>query len=163
VLRNLGPSSAKKMIAVANGVLAAPGQDKVKNRIGDELMLGLAVVGSPDTVKYVLDLAKMSRGDDTLATRPMNALFKAYIDPGGLFDAVEPAPLVPNVDALAAMAKTEGTPPAAANDAIALIRAAGPPACMAPLLSMVSMPHSNPRFKYATAGKALQCGGTKVI
>ncbi len=163
VLRMIGPPAAKKMIEVANGVIAAPGQDKVKNRIGDELMLGLAVTGAPEAVKYVVDLAKMNRGDDTLPTRAMNALYKAYIDPGGLFDVADPAPLAPEVDDFAALAKSEATPAAAATDALALIRAAGPPACVAPLVAMVSMPHSNRLFKYATAGKALACGGTKVI
>lgn len=163
VLRMVGPPAAKKMIEVANGVIAAPGQDKVKNRIGDELMVGLAVTGSPEAVKYVLDLAKMNRGDETLPKRAMGALTRAYVDPGGMFDAADPAPLVGVVDELAALAKDEGTPKEAATDSLALIRAAGPPACIAPLIGLISLPHSNRLFKYATAEKALTCGGTKVI
>jgi hypothetical protein len=67
------------------------------------------------------------------------------------------------VDDLAGLAKSEGTPKEAATDALALIRAAGPPACIAPLVGMISLAHSNRLFKYATAEKALACGGTKVI
>src|SRR3954470_23561959 len=37
VLRMIGPAAAPKLIAVANGVVAAPGQGTVRNRIGDEL------------------------------------------------------------------------------------------------------------------------------
>ena len=54
-MRLVGPPAAKKLISVVNSVIAAPGQDKVKNKIGDELLLGLAATASPDAVKYVLD------------------------------------------------------------------------------------------------------------
>src|SRR5262245_36662424 len=39
VMRLVGPAAGKKLISVVNGVIAAPGQDKRKNRIGDELLL----------------------------------------------------------------------------------------------------------------------------
>ena len=50
VMRMLGAPAGKKLMSVANSVLAAPGQEKTKNRIGDELMLGLAASGNTEAV-----------------------------------------------------------------------------------------------------------------
>ncbi len=163
VMRLIGPPAAKKLISVANGVIAAPGQEKTKNRIGDELLLGLAATGSPDAVKYVLDIAKMDRGDPTLAKRALSALYKAYVDPASLFDVLPPDALVPNLDSLVAIAKDDTQDPQVTNDAVALIRAVGQPQCLPPLVSMVASPHKNPRFKYVAANNALKCGGVKSI
>jgi len=163
VMRMIGPPAGKKLISVINSVIAAPGQEKTKIRIGDELMLGLAASGNPEAVKYVLDIAKMDRGDPTLANRSMHQLVTAYVDPGGLFDLADPAALVANLDGLVAIAKDESMHGQPANDAIALIRAAGSPQCFEPLLSMVRLPHPDPRFRYATAYAALYCGGPKTI
>src|SRR5437868_2962734 len=59
VMRMVGPAAGKKLISVVNSVIAAPGQDKAKNRIGPELLLGMAATGNPDAVKYLLDIAHM--------------------------------------------------------------------------------------------------------
>lgn len=163
VMRLVGPAAGKKLISVVNGVVAAPGQDKVKNRIGDELLIGLAATASPDAVGYVLDIARMDRGDATLATRAMSALFKTYVDPNGLFAVADPQALVPNLPAIVAIAKDDAMDGQAANDAVSLIRALGAPQCLAPLVGMVAAPHRNPRFKYVAANNALKCGGTKAI
>jgi hypothetical protein len=161
VMRMVGPPGGKKLMAVANSTIAAPGQEKAKLRIGDELMLGMAASGNPDAVKYVLDIAKMDRGDATLPKRALSALHTAYVNPGGLFDLADPAALVPNLDALAAIAKDESMPGQAVNDAIELIRAAGSPACLAPLMALIPYPHKEPRFRYSIAYAAIHCGGTK--
>jgi hypothetical protein len=148
---------------VVNSVIAAPGQDRVKNKIGDELLLGLAATAHPDAVKYVLDIARMDRGDPTLPRRAMSALYKAYVDPGGLFDVADPEALVPNLGTIVDIAKDDAQDAQAANDAVALIRAVGPPRCVPPLLGMVAAPHRNARFKYVVANNALKCGGVKAI
>lgn len=163
VMRLVGPAGGKKLISVLNGVIAAPGQETTKIRIGDELMLGLAASANPEAVKYLLDVARMDRGDPTLARRAMRSLHLAYVDPGGLFDLADPAPLVPNLDALVAVAKDETLAGQPANDAIELIRAAGAPHCLAPLVSMVRLPHPDPRFRYAAVYAALLCGGAKAV
>lgn len=163
VMRMVGPAGGKKLITVLNGVIAAPGQETTKIRIGDELMLGMAASGNPDAVKYLLDVAQMDRGDPTLSKRAMRALHLAYVDPGGLFDLADPAALVPNVDALVTVAKDETLAGQAANDAIELLRATGAPHCLAPLVSMVRIPHPNTRFRYTTVYAALLCGGSKAI
>lgn len=163
VMRLVGAAGAKKLMRVADGIIAAPGQEKVKKRIGDELLLGLAATGDPEAVKYVLDIARMDRGDETQATRAMSALYKAYVDPGGLFDLVEPTPLIASLPTLESIAKDDKMPGGAANDAVALIRVVGPPHCLAPLLGMVAHPHADPRFRYFGPDAALKCGGVKAI
>jgi hypothetical protein len=163
VLRAIGKPAAKKMMAVLNGLIAAPGQETSKKRIGDELMLAVAVTGDPDAVRYLLDIARMDRGDPTLSTRAMGALYRAYVNSEGLFDVVEPAALAPNLDELAKVAQDDRMPGAAANSAVALIRSVGPPQCLPPLLAMIPHPHADPRFRYLGPDHALKCGGVKAI
>lgn len=163
VVRMIGQPACKKMKQVTDGIIAAPGQDKAKNRIGDELLLALAASGSPECVKYVLDIAKMQRGDESLPTRAMSALYKAYVDPGGLFDLVDPSSLIPNLPDIVSIAQNEAMPPAAENDAVSLIRVIGMPHCEQALVGMVGHPHPDPRFKYVAANNALRCAGTKAI
>lgn len=160
VMRMVGAPGGKKLMQVADLTIAAPGQEKAKNRIGDELMLGIAASGSADAVKYILGLVKLDRGDDTLGKRAMNALHIAYVNPGGLFDLADPAAIGPNLPALVAIAKDETLPGQVVNDAIELIRAAGSPACLEPLMSMIPFAHKEPRFRYAIAYAAIHCGGT---
>jgi hypothetical protein len=163
VLRTVGPPAGKKLIAVLNSLIAAPGQEKVKNKIGDELMLGLAASGNPDAVGYLLDVAKMDRGDETLGNRAMSALYKGYIDSEGLFDPADPAALAPHLDRLVKVAQDDSMTGEAADDALSLIRAVGPPQCVAPLMDMLAHPHKSVRFRYVIAQQALRCGGVKVV
>lgn len=162
-LRMVGPAAAKKMIEVANGVIAGPGQEKAKNKVGDETLMGLAATCSPETVKYLLDVSRMDRGDPTLAKRAMSALDTAYVDPAGLFEVCDRAPLAANMDQLVAIAKDDKTDGDAADKALNLIGAAGPPACIPPLVGMIAHPHSNSSFKYVSAQAALRCGGAAAI
>lgn len=163
VMRMLGAPAGKKLMSVANSVLAAPGQEKTKNRIGDELMLGLAASGNTEAVKFLLDLVKLDRGDPTQGKRAMSALYKAYVDPGALFEIASPEPLVSSLDQLVAIAKDDAISGQIINDAVALIRAVGAPACLAPLVGMVKTPHRESRFKYVAAFNALKCGGAKSV
>ena len=163
VMRMLGAPAGKKLMSVANSVLAAPGQEKTKNRIGDELMLGLAASGNTEAVKFLLDLVKLDRGDPTQGKRAMSALYKTYVDPGGLFDIASPEPLVSSLDQLVALAKDDALAGQVINDAVALIRAVGPPSCLPPLVGMVRTPHRESRFKYVAAFNALKCGGAKAV
>jgi hypothetical protein len=163
VMRLVGSPAARKLISVVNGVIAAPGQGRTKNAIGDNLLLGLAATASPEAVKYVLDIARMDRGDPTLARRAMSALFVAYAEPGGAFPVADPEALVPNLPAIVDVARDDAQDPRAANDAVALIRAVGAPRCLAPLLGMVGAAHHSSQFKYVIANNALKCGGAKAI
>ncbi len=163
VVRMIGPPIAKKLVDVMNGLIAAPGQDKAKYKIGDDLMLALAASGSPDAVKKLLDVAQMDRGDPTLTTRAFTALYTAYLDPGGLFDLVGPEALAPNLDTLVAIAKNDQQPGKVVNIGIELIRAIGSPQCFDALAGMVGVPHKASVFKYVVANNALRCGGVTKI
>jgi hypothetical protein len=162
VMRLVGPPAGRKLIGVVNGVIAAPGQDRVRNRVGDQLLLGLAATGYPDAVKYVLDLARMDRGDPTLTSRALSALYKAYVAPDG-FAPADRAALLPSLAALVGIARDDRMSGRPANDAVALIQAVGPPSCLAPLLGMIGAPHPDSRFKFVVAQSALRCGGPAAV
>jgi hypothetical protein len=114
-------------------------------------------------VRYLLDVARMDRGDPSLPKRAMNALVTAYVDPRGLFDVADPAPLVANLPALVAVAKDEALAGQPANDAISLIRMTGAANCLTPLVGMIGYPHRDPLFRYAVTYAAIYCGGPKAI
>ena len=100
VMRMVGPRGGKKLIERRRTrVIAAPGQDKVKNT--DRRRAAARARGdraTPTRSSTLLDIAQMDRGDPTLPARAMRRAARAYVDPGGLFDVAEPAPLVPNLD-----------------------------------------------------------------
>jgi hypothetical protein len=163
VIRMIGPPAAKRMMAVVNGVIAEPGQETTKNKIHDELLLALAATGSPEAVKHVLDIARLDRGDKTLATRATSQLYTAYVETNSLFELVPPDALVPNLPQIVALAKDPAQPGAVINNAIALIRAVGGRACVEQLVPLIPVPHREARFKYVAATYALRCGGPKSI
>jgi hypothetical protein len=165
VMRMIGPPAAKKMMGVLTALLASPGQ--TRKRIGLELLLAVAVTADPETVKYLIEVARMDRGDPELPTRAMRALYMAYVDPERLFDVIDPATaaasLGPHLDALVKVANDDRMPPAAADAAVALIRSVGMPRCLPPLLAMIPHPHANPVFRYMGPDHALKCGGVQAI
>lgn len=159
IIRMLGPRAGERLIAEANRVIASPDQGGKRRKIGDELLLGLAVSGSPEAVKLVLDIFAMDRGDSTLPDRAMAALYRAYLDSGGQYPLAEAAALQPHVARLAEIAKDDVNSPQIANDSVALLRAAGLPHCLEPLLGMIAHPHRNPRFLWVAVNNSLRCGG----
>jgi hypothetical protein len=163
VIRTLGPPAGEKLASAANAVLAAPVQGSKRVKIGDELLLGLAVSGHPEAVKYVLDVFRMDRGDPTLAERAIGALYRAYAEPGGMFDVADPAALVPNLDRIVEVAKDDTQAPQVTNDAVGLIRATGMPHCLPPLLQMVTHQHKDERYRWVGVNNALKCGRVQAI
>ncbi|HEY4182529.1 MAG TPA: hypothetical protein VGM90_37110 [Kofleriaceae bacterium] len=163
-MRAIGPAGGKKLVTVLNGVVTAPGQTETKkNRIGDELMLGIAASGDPDGVKRLLEVAHLDLADPTLSRRALDALRQAYVDPGGLFDMQDNAPLKPNLGALLDVARDDKMAGQPADMAIELIRRIGPPDCQEALVGLIGMPHPSIKFRYATAQSALICGGAKAV
>ena len=116
-------------------------------------------------MKYVLDIARMDRGDPTLAqARDVGAVRGVRRSRRGVPDVADPEALVPNLPAIVDVAKDDAQDARAANDA----RRADPRgrrrrSCLAPLLGMVGAPHRSSQFKYVAANNALKCGGTKAI
>jgi hypothetical protein len=163
VMRALGPTAGAKLMSAANAILAKPANGTTRPRIGDELLLGMAASGNPEAVQYIIEVSRMNRGDKTQGARALSALFKAYIDSGGLFDIVEPAPLVPNISKLVEIAIDSTVSPRMSNDAVELIRATGMPHCLPPFVAMIGQAHSDPQFRYVGANNALKCGGVKAI
>ncbi|MBP9087947.1 MAG: hypothetical protein KBG15_17630 [Kofleriaceae bacterium] len=163
VIRTLGPAAGDKLMSAANAILAKPITGATRAKVGDELLLGMAASGSADAVKYILDIARLNRGDKTQGPRALSSLYKAYLDPGGLFDPVEPAALVPSINKLAEIAKDSTASPQMANDAVALIRAIGMPHCLPVLVGMITQLHRDAQFRYVGANNALKCGGPQAI
>jgi hypothetical protein len=162
VIRMIGMPAGKKLMPVADAIIAAPATGPKHKQLGDELLLALAVSGNPDAVKYLVELAKMKNSDPTLPTRALEALYKAYVDPAGLFDIQAPAALVANLASLVAIARDPNAGDAASY-AMKLIRTIGPPACVAPLVELIAYPHPNPNFKLVAADSALKCGGLAAV
>jgi hypothetical protein len=163
IVRAIGAKAGERLIAAANRVITAPDKDGRRPKIGDQLLLGLAVSGSADAVKLVTEIAVMDRGDKTLTQRAMNALYTAFVDPQGMFPVADPGSLATCLDRLGAIARDDAQPPEVANDAVELIRAAGPPRCLEPLLAMVNQSHRDPRFRWVGANNAVRCGGAKAL
>ena len=157
ILRALGPAAGEKLIAQVNRLISSPDADGRRRKIGSQLLLGLAVSGSPDAVRLVLELAVSDRGDATLAERSLDALHKAFVKSDGTYPLVEPAPLAANLERVIAIAKNDSLSAQPVNDAVQLIRAVGPPACLAPLLGMINHPHPDPRFRWVGVDSALRC------
>jgi hypothetical protein len=163
VLRMIGPAAAPRMIAVVNAIIGEAGQDQMKNSIHDELLLALAVAAAPESVKHVLDIARLDRGDKTLATRALTQLYTAYVDSGGLVEIVPPAPLVPSLPAIVALARDPQQPGVVVNHAIALIRAVGGQTCVDQLVPLIAAPHRGSKLRYVAGTFALRCGGADAI
>ena len=157
IIRALGPTAGDKLIAQVNRIISTPDSAGRRQQIGSQLLLGLAVSGSPDAVRLVLDLAANDRGDPTLPERALDALHRAYVKSDGTYALLEPGALQPSVDKLVALAKDDRLSSAPVNDAVQLIRAVGPPACLAPLLGMINYPHRDPRFRWIGVDSALRC------
>lgn len=165
VMRALGPGAADGMMKAANAIVGAPPTaDGKRLKVGDNLLLGLAVTGDPAAVKYVLALLGKEKIDKTLPERTMSALYVAYAEPaGGTFDRADPAGLVPNVDAIGKVALDPDASNHLINDAVAVLVAAGPPACLGPLIEMIGTPHAGDRYKWVGADNALRCGKAAAI
>lgn len=160
VLRMVGKPAAERMISAANTVVTRPEVNGARVRIPDELLLGLAAVGTPETIKFVLSTAMSDTGDDTLAERALSQLYIAFIQPTG-FPAVDPAALKPNLEFLVDISKDDTRSNQTTNDAIELIRAVGMPECLPPLVETCK-DHRH-AFRYRGASNALLCGGPKAI
>ena len=163
-IRALGAAAGPAMVKAANAVVGAPEQDGKRLRVGDELLLGLAVTGHPDAVKYVLDLLALDRGDKTLPERAIAALYMAYVEPPGqLFPKADPAGLGPNAEQIARVALDPDSTNRMVNDAVAVLTAAGMPHCLPPLVKMIDLPRDDARFMWVGVNNALRCGGPGAV
>jgi hypothetical protein len=161
-IRLIGAAAGARLIPIADSILARSLSGAERLRLSDELLLALAASASPASVKYLLDLTTMNRGDKSQGKRAISALYRAYVDPGGLFTAADPAPLAAHVQTLIGFAKADSDG-RVTNDAIALVRATGSPTCIAPLVEVTAYPHANFLYRFIGASAALRCGGAIAI
>lgn len=165
VIRSVGAPFTERLVAVADSVLAKSMAGVERQKVSDELLLGIAASGSPASVEYLLRLAKLEAkadGDKSLSRRAMSALYRAYVEPRELFTVADPVALAPHVQTLVgfATAEREGQ---VTNDAISLVRATGSPTCISPLVAVVAYPHEDPQYRLIGASAALACGGPAAI
>jgi hypothetical protein len=165
IVRAIGAPAGSRMIAALDSVIARPANAKGTVKIGDTLLLGVAVCGTPESVGKLLELVtsgQLVKLDPTLPGRAIDALIIAYLRPED-FEPTAPAALAANADRLAALARDESRPPAVVQGAIDLLRAAGMPSCLRPLVGMISEPHANPRYRWIAAQRALDCGKLEAL
>ncbi len=157
---------ADKMTAALNAVVAAPpdeaGQALV---ISDELVYGVALTGRPEAVGKLLELVDskaLNEKHPKLDRQIMVMLERAYTDTDDVPKA-DPRGLQAHIDVLAPMSSDERRSLEIQSIALNLVKAAGMPACLDPLVGMISAPHSNDRFRWAAAQRALDCGQVAAI
>lgn len=164
VMRAIGKAAGPAMVKAANAVVGAPEQGGKRLKVGDELLVGLAVTGDADAVKYVLDLLALDRGDDTLPERAIGALFIAFTKPpGDLYEKADPSGLAPNVEQLARVALDPSSTNRMVNDAVGVLAAAGMPHCLEPLVTMINLPREDTRFLWVGVNNGLRCGGPGAV
>jgi len=157
---------ADKMIAALNAVVAAPpdksGQPLV---ISDEIVYGVALTGRPEAVGKLLEMADskaLNEKHPKLERQIMVMLERAYTDSEDVAKA-NPRGLAAHMDVLGPMASDERRSLEIQSIALNLVKAAGMPTCLNPLVAMISAPHSNIRFRWAAAQRALDCGQVAAI
>ena len=164
IMRTIGPKAASKLLRSAKSIVAKPPDAEGRlPKIEDPLLVGLAATGSPEAVDFLLSLMNLDRKDPNLPQRAMDALYQAYVGNENLFEVADGKGLVPHLDRFSKMAQDETIPVRIVNDAIRLIGAAGHPACITPLVDLITFPHENKAFLWVAANAALQCGKSQAI
>lgn len=162
IIRAIGESAGPKLVAAAQAVIAAPAKDGRRQRLGDELLRGLAYSGNTEAVALLLKLTRVEDRDPALPGRAMSALYQAYVEPVGT-EPANPAALAKNLDALVEISRRADAPGQVINDAVALIGAAGMPACLEPLVAMVGYLHRDEAYRWMGAQQGIRCGGAEAI
>ena len=101
--------------------------------------------------------------DPALPGRALDALYQAYVDSGARFDLADGRALVPYLDRLVALVREPGTSNEMVNDAIAVIAAAGAPACIEALIGLLAVPLRSEQHQWVVANAALRCGKAQAI
>jgi len=161
IIRTVGPGTGPRMIAALNTVIAGPADGKGSFKIGSVLLFGVAVTGDPEAVGKLLDLlaaGDLVKRDDTLPGRVVDALAAAYIANQDDIEIAAPAGLAPHAARLAALAADDTQPRKVVSTVLDLIGITGMPACLDPLVHLISAPHANPRYRWIAAQRALDCG-----
>ncbi len=164
ILRSLGPAAGPRVLALAMAVVeASPDGAGARVQVEPELLTALAATGSADAVGYLLDLVGRADRDPELPRRALVALHGAYVDSGDRFALAPGSALEPHLVRLAELARRDDLSVAMRDDAIALIGAAGPPACIEALVPLVAERHRNEMVRWVAANATLRCGQAQAI
>ena len=160
VIREIGAEAAPRLLASARSILAQPpGESGEHLKVGDELLAGLAWSGTAEAAGFLMDLVDKDYKDDTLTKRALAALHEAYVQPlaGSALSGREA--LTPHAERLGQLARNESLPGVMNNDAVDLLHAAGPPACLEPFAKMAAMPAAQQAFRWVGVQRGLRCAG----
>ncbi len=167
IVRTIGPGAAPPLLDAANEILhAAADPSGARPKFEDPLLLGLAATGTPGAVSLLLDLSALGGRDPSLPTRAIDALYRAYVDSGGLFPVLgksDVGGLAGTLDRMATLAQADDTPDRMVDDLVDLMVAAGPEHCVAPLLTLVKQPHRRRKHYLVSANAALRCAAHAAI
>lgn len=163
IVRAIGARAAEGLLEQGRSIVAAPpDKDGSYQRVGDNLLYGLALSGSEKAVGFVLDLAASESKDKTLQDRAMASLHNAYVKPVG----VEPADakaLKPHSTRLAEIIKNPDLPGAVRNDAILLVASMGMPECLPIFVELVSYPAQTESVRWIGVQQGIRCGELDAI
>jgi hypothetical protein len=168
ILRAIGPAAGPRMIAATRAVVDAPPDTSIdpsgaRLQVEPELLLGLAATGNPEAVGYLLELASRADRDPELPRRALGALHAAHVDNGERFELADRGALAPHLGRLADLARDDELSVDMRDQAIALIGAAGPPACIEALVPLIAGRHQNEMVRWVSANAALRCGKAQAI
>lgn len=165
IVRAVGRPAGARLLDSARSIIARPANpDGSRVKIGDELLLALALSGDPEATGFVLDLSVGDFKDETLGARATQALWIAAVQPpAGLEPIDAKVAFAPHAAKLAAILQNERIEGAMVNDAADLIVALGPPACIPPLVSMISFAGDTEQRRWSGAQRAIRCGGAEAI
>ncbi|MBI4511135.1 MAG: hypothetical protein HY698_16000 [Deltaproteobacteria bacterium] len=160
IVRTLGPKAAPKLLAAARAILGSPSEGNKIAVLGDELLRGIASAGSPEGVKFLVDLSEKNHQDDSLRKRALSALYVVYLDNTSA-PLVAREALVPHVSRLQAIAASSEQPGENINVAFDIIAASGKPHCIAPLSSLAK--HREAPRRWRAVQQGLKCAGADGI
>ena len=159
IIGTIGPAAAPAILRRAKSMVTAKADaEGAQFKLEDPLLVALAVSGSADGVGLLLDLLDVEHNDKTLQKRARNALFISYVKNDGSFPTADAKALVPHLDHLVELAKDTDRDVATTSDALELIGATGAPACIQPLVGLLTYRHRFDKFIWVAANAAVQCG-----
>jgi hypothetical protein len=167
IVRAAGPAAAAPLLEVARAVHARPAEaDGTRQRLGDELLVALALSGDPAALGFLLDLATggpKAHEDATLGSRAMRGLRDAVLGAQGVAPLAAAAVLRPVLGRLAAVLARGDLPGATIDDAADLVAAVGPPDCVPPFVAMIRAAGAREAAMWVGTQKGIRCGGAAAV
>lgn len=162
-IRRVGESASGRLLNRARGIIARPpGEGGRRDQVGDELLKALALSGSPEVLKFMMELVKSPRGDKTLPKRTIGAIHFAYVEPLGM-DPVGGTSLATIADKLEALYYDEGLSATIRNDSSALLGTLEATTCIPIFARMIRHPGQEAEYRWVGTRLGAKCGGAQGI